>query len=244
MAVTFRGAGSAVFAANNVANPTALTPTKSGTVDGDLMLCFTWARSITATVSTPTGWGVLTGFPVTSGTASGGRIYVFSRTADSTANDAPTITWTGLTTGTSGDACGAAILSWQDASLVQDGTVASTDLSAQTNTSTIPAITTAIDHSFVVGFAIKLNESSGQTSTTATFTERLDAQTTSGTGHAVTISDKLDQTPAGSSGTAAVTWSITTSARALVATVAFRVTSSFSVPDVAMAQPSPGAYGV
>ncbi len=42
---SLRGVGTAVYTANNVANPTALAPTKNaGTVNGDLMVLITESR--------------------------------------------------------------------------------------------------------------------------------------------------------------------------------------------------------
>src|SRR5215218_3415612 len=126
----FRAAGTAVFAPNNISNPTALATTApAGRSVGDLLLLIDECRSITATVATPSGWGAgrLTGFPVRSGTASGGPVYALTRIADGTAADNATPTWTGVATGTSGDSSGARIIAWQNATVTQAGTVTSTD---------------------------------------------------------------------------------------------------------------------
>jgi len=66
----------------------------------------------------------------------------------------------------------------------------------------------------------KIGAESG-TSTVATFTERVDAVTSVGTGHVLEVSTKAQAT-AGSSGTATVTWSLTTSLRALAVSIGFR----------------------
>lgn len=220
----FRGAGAAVFSANNVATPTALAPTKhASTVNGDLMLLVTECRSITATVATPTGWALLTGFPKRSATASGGSIYVFSRIADGTANDAPSVSWSGLTTGTTGDSCGARILSYSNATATQDGTVSVND-AASTTSITMPDITTSFDNSLVVGVAMRVNDTL-HTFTVATRTERSDDHTTSGTGHGTETAD-LVKSPAGAAGTATVTPSNTTSSRTLAVTLAMRASST------------------
>lgn len=232
--MSFRSAGTWNFTSNNVATPATLTPGAPANVAvGDCLVLICESRSITATVSTPAGWTVPTGFPKRSGTASGGTIYVFVRIADGSANDTPSPVWSGLTTGTSGDASGAGILCYTGLSITLDGTVQASDLAAQTSTSVIPAFTTATPSTTVIGIALKLNESSGQTSTVATFTERADNQTTSGTGHIIAVSDRLVATP-GSSGTATVTWSATTSARAL--TVSFGLQQPAVPPDL-MHQP-------
>lgn len=218
MSVAFRAAGTWSFTANNVATPFTTTPgAPTGKTVGDLLVLVCESRSITATVATPTGWTLVSGFPVRSTTASGGSIYVFTRIADGTATDTPSPVWTGLTTGTTGDSSGAGILCYSGGGTLADGSPTSSDLSAQTTTSVIPATTTAIANSVVIGIAMKILDSTF-TSTVATFTERADHSTTSGTGHGIEVSDKITTTP-GSSGTATVTWSVTTSARAL--TVSF-----------------------
>ncbi len=224
MAASFRSAGTWSFTANNVANNLTLTPgAPSGKANGDLLVLVCESRSITATVATPNGWNVVSGFPKRSATASGGSIYVFTRIATGGADDAPGPAWSGVTTGTSGDASGAGILCFQNTTETLDGTVQSSDLAAQTNTSVIPAFTTATAGSMVIGIAVKLLESSSQTSTVATFTERSDNSTTSGTGHIVAASSLL-VAGTGSSGTATVTWSATTSARALTASLGLKAT--------------------
>src|SRR5690348_12167077 len=196
---TFRSAGTRSFTANNVASPSTLTPgAPSGKAVGDILVLWTWSRSNTATCATPSGWNVLSGTPKRSGTSSGGTLYVFTRTADGSASDTPSVVWSSLTTGTSGDASGAVIEAYTGATELLDGSVSASDLSAQTTTSVIPATTTSVNNSMVLGFAMKLNESSGQTSTVATFTERVDDNTTSGTGHVIEVSEKLQATAGGS----------------------------------------------
>jgi hypothetical protein len=223
-APTFRAAGTTSFTASNVQNPSTLTPgAPAGKASGDLLLLVCESRSITATVATPTGWTLLTGFPVRSGTASGGTIYVFARIADGSGNDTPSPAWSGLTTGTSGDASGATILAYSGVTnpgFVLDGAASSSDLSAQTTTTTVPAITTGLAQTLVVGVTMKLLESSGQTSTVSGRNERVDQSTTSGTGHIVEVCDTVLAT-AGTTGACTLTWSATTSARAL--TVSFGI---------------------
>ena len=246
---TFRAAGSWAFTANNVpASPSLAPGAPSGVAVGDLLILVSGSRSITATATTPTGWNLVTGFPKRSATASGGSVYVWTRTADGTATDTPTVNWSGCTSGTSGDSTGAGILAYQNATETLDGTVAASDLAAQTSTSTIPAFTTATDNSLVIGIAMKLLESSGQTSTVATFTERADNSTTSGTGHIIEVCE-LIKSPAGSSGTAAVTWSATTSARALAVSLGLKAVAAVdgnaagSIPTLTLTSPAGAATG-
>lgn len=235
--MAFRSAGSWNFTSNNVpAAPTLSPGAPSGVAVGDCLILISESRSITATATTPGGWTLLTGFPKRSGTASGGTFYAWVRIADGSGSDTPSVSWSGLTSGTSGDSTGAGILCYTNLTTALDGTVQSSDLSAQTTTSVIPAFTTGTDGSTVIGLAIKLLESSGQTSTVATFTERADNSTTSGSGHIVEVSDILVGT-AGSSGTATVTWSATTSARAL--TVSFGLQAAKTVEEEYWYMPQP-----
>lgn len=172
-------------------------------------------------MATPAGWNLFPGFPVRSGTASGGTFYLFTRIADGTANDTPSPVWAGLTTGTSGDASGAGIIAYSNATEASDATIVSQDLAAQGASSTITGITTVTDNALALVLALKLNETSGQTATVTTYTERADNQTTSGTGHIVYAADKV-QAAHGATGSGTITWSGTTSARALVVTVAVK----------------------
>lgn len=221
---SFRAAGTQVASANSVAASTNLTPTKNaGTVNGDLMVLVTNSRSRTASC-TVANWNVVSGFPKRSGTASGGTIYAFTRIADGTAGDAPTVAWTGLTTGTSGDSTTARILSYQNATETADGTPPAANDAASTTSITIPAHVTSVAQSLVIGIAMRVNDTA-HTFTTATFTERFDGHTTSGTGHGTTVSEKINAT-AGSSGTATVTPSNTTSSRTLAASFAVRAKST------------------
>lgn len=131
--------GVAVFSAGNVATPTNLTPsTGSGYAIGDVLLCFTACRSATPTVATPSGWTLLLNV-----TGTNGRIALFGKIATSTIEAAPTVAWSGLTTGTSGTPCGARIQAFRGLSLdvdvtstIQNG-AASTTASASGNAMTI-----------------------------------------------------------------------------------------------------------
>lgn len=220
MAVAFRAAGAWSFSANNVASPTNLTPgAPAGTQVGDGLILIAECRSISATCATPSGWTLLSGFPKASATTSGGKIYIFVRTADGTSADTPTVTWSGMLTGTSGDANGAGILAYSGLDVTTlDGTVQVSDLSAQTTTSTVPGITTSVNGSLTLTVYMKLREASSNTSTITNFTERADNSTTSGTGHTIAVADKILAT-AGASGTGTVTWAVTTSSQVLAVTI-------------------------
>ena len=218
---TLRTGGSTVFSANNVANPTTLSPVLPTRTRGDVLLCFAWCISITATVATPSGWTLLTGFPVRSGTAGGGSLYVFARLVDG-AETAPSVVWSGVTTGTSGDSNGAVVNAYSGIDVsrgianILDGPVQISDQTGSTTTVTIPAITTTTKHSLEIGVAFKLLESSGATFTApaGNWFESNDSNTTSGTGHWIEMSYKV-QDVIGSIGSVTATPSVTTSSRAL-----------------------------
>lgn len=238
MAAAFRAAGTPTNAANSVADPTTLATTAPATRQyGDLLVLMTCCRSITATCSTPTGWTLCTGFPKTSGTASGGKIYVFMRQADGTTADNASPVWTGVTTGTSGDSSSARIHAWSGAMATQDGTPTVNDASS-TTTITMPAITTAVNNSLVIGMEMKVNDTV-HTVTVATRTERSDTHTTVGTGHGFAVAD-IVQASAGATGTATVTPSTTVASRTLAVTVAFAETVVKTTPtaEVSLASAS------
>jgi hypothetical protein len=226
----FRGVGSVVVNPNTVVTPTNLTPTKNGsTVNGDLMVLFTACRSIVATVSTPTGWTVVSGFPLRSATASGGSIYIFTRTADGTANDAPTVSWASIgSTGTSGDSSSAVILSYRDLTATLSGSVpAKTDVSATTNWVT-PSVTTADAEALVLTASIRVSDTAQTSTITFPATERVDNHTTNGTGHMLEVAEQ-ETGAAGASGARTVTPSNTTAAQTL--SVAIGLKPAADTPD-------------
>lgn len=237
MALSVRAWGSVGVGVNNTTTPQTISPgAPAGTVVGDALVLVTVSTKIDSTCATPNNWAVVPGFPLTSGTASGGRIYVFVRRADGSADDTPGVVWSTLTTGTSGSHIKAVIGAYQGGmSLVLDGSLPSLVDTTATTTTTIPAFTTATDGSMVIGIAVKWRDVAG-TSTTATFTERVDSQSTNASGGELAISDKLQVSHA-SSGTAAVTWSNTVSARTVAISIAFRpaVTTITSVAEVSLA---------
>ena len=97
MAVTLVGTGAGTATANSVATPTTLTPAlPGGTAAGDILLCYTACRSSTPTVATPSGWTSLANVAATNG-----RLALFGKVAAG-GDAAPSVTWSSLTTGTSG----------------------------------------------------------------------------------------------------------------------------------------------
>lgn len=229
-APAFRAAGTAVNTANSVANPTNLSPVKNAaTQNGDLMLCVAESIRQSATVSTPTGWVLLTGFPVASGTSGGGRIYVFARIADGGANDAPTVTWSGLTTGTSGDSSSAQIISFSSALYDQSGAIPAATDTAATTSFTLPGITTNVNNAMAVGIAMRVDDNA-HTFTVTTFTERADRHTATGVGHGTEVSSLLQST-AGATGNGTVTPSLSTSQRVLAVSVAVAPSDVTTIAD-------------
>ncbi len=216
----FRSAGAWNFTANSVPTGPTLTPgAPAGVAVGDGLILISETRNITATATTPSGWNLVSGFPMRSAVSNGGTIYVWTRIADGTGADTPSVVWSGLSGGTSGDATGAGILCYQNMSETLDGTAVKFDTSGS-STVTIATYTTGTDKSLVIGIATKFSESAGQTATITNFTERAENSTTSGIGHLIEVAD-LVQSPAGATGTAVVTWSNTGAARELCATIAF-----------------------
>lgn len=221
----FRSAGTVTFSANNVTN-TSLTPGTPGTKSvGDLLVLVAACSSNANTVTTPSGWNVVSGFPKASGTATGGKMYVFTRIADGTATDVPAVTFGSMTTGTSGTPGAVVILVYQNGTETLDGSLPTLTDTTATTLTTIPAFTTGTNNSMVIGIAMKMQDLA-QSSTVATFTERVDSSTTNAIGWVLEVSDKV-QTTLGSSGTAAVTWSSATSGRTVAISLGFK--SSLSV---------------
>ena len=160
--------GAAVFSATSVANPTNLAPTTgTGYAVGDTLLCFTACRSATPTVATPAGWTSLLNI-----TGTNGRLALFGKVATSTSEAAPTVAWSGLTTGNSGTPCGARIqaVSGLEATIAVDvtGTIengaASTTVSASGT-----AITTVTANDLVLALSTRLDDA-GTWSAPAGFT--------------------------------------------------------------------------
>lgn len=98
-------AGSFADTANSVVNPAILTPTLPGTrTNGDRLMCFTFCTSATATVALSAGWQSLW-----NAAGSAGRVAGFTCLVTGS-ETAPTVTWTGTTTGTSGTPCVAIVI--------------------------------------------------------------------------------------------------------------------------------------
>ena len=217
----FVAAGTQVNTAANVATPTTLSPNApAGREVGNLLVLVTNSRGIGASAATPSNWNTVTGFPVTSGTASGGKIYIFTRIADGTATDNASFAWSSLTTGTSGDSASARILAFRNTRETRDAIAGTPTDQAATTTFNIPAITTAVNGAIIIGLAMRVHDTA-HTFTISTYTERFDGHTNSGTGHGTFVAEIVRGT-AGTQAAQAVTPSNTTSMRVLATAVSFQ----------------------
>jgi hypothetical protein len=219
--VAYKSISARVNSANSVANPTALTPVLPTRATGDLLIAITSCRSITATVATPSGWTIWPGFPKRSGTASGGSIYVFYKeVVGGEAN--PTLSWSGVATGTTGDSSQACIVCLDNVEVASPSDVtppAATDASAAGPS--IPDLTTASTDAIVVGIGMKVIDTATTGTIANSFTERGDFHTTTGTGHQLYVATRQMAAPA-ATGASAITESPTTAARCLAVALAVK----------------------
>ncbi len=187
MAVAFEsvGAVATVASANNNAFTAALPTTRPV---GSVLLLVAGTRLITATLATPSGWTLMSGFPKTSGTASGGRLWVFGRTVTGS-ETAPSLAFTGPVTGTTGDDAGGFVICYsgvETASGIANifDTAATVQDASGTTTCTYPAITTTVANSMLVRTLIRFRDAADTFTPTASplHTERVDAGSTNRTG--------------------------------------------------------------
>ena len=226
MAVTVRAVGArAQPPANSIASPGVATPGSPTHVAGDLLVVVSACRSRTSVPSLTTngsGWAAWTAFPKLSGTASGGQIAIWWKVAGSAAEPMPTVSWSSLTTGTTGDSFQAVCLSLIGAHLTAPSDVtppAATDASAANPS--IPTLTTATAGALVIGAAIKVSDTA-QTGTIAnSFTERNDSHTTFGTGNLLYVASR-EMASTGATGASTVTASNGTAAQCLSVAIAVK----------------------
>jgi hypothetical protein len=220
----FHAVGAVTASGNNVTTPVTLSPALPTRFSSDVLLLFVWSAQITMTVTTPAGWTLLT--TQTSGTALGGRLFVFGRAVDG-AETAPSCVIGSLTTGTTGTPASTVVASYSHVDISQgianilDGTVTLSDQAASTTTVTIPSVTTALLNSLAIGFACKLAELSATFTPPSGWSEELDTLTTSGTGYQSEISDKSFAS-AGATGSVTCAPSVTTSSRAIGVALALK----------------------
>lgn len=195
MPPAIRGSAAAAAAtAGNVATPATLSPALPAHQAGDLLLCFTACRSATPTVATPSGWTQLLNV-----TGTNGRIALFGKIAASASETAPSVTWSSLTTGTSGTPAQAqcAVFSGVLSPLTVDVTGTVENGAAATATSASgTAITTLTDQDLVLALSTRLDDA-GTWSAPAGFTLIDGVGTTSGLDFATGWAFQV-KTPAGS----------------------------------------------
>ena len=217
--------GATGFAASNT-NAAIAISNPAGLMLGDVLLFIGWCRLITATVSTaPAGFTLLSTF--TSGTASGGRIWIYGRIVDGTEPGTVNFATNGVT-GNSGDLWGACIYAYRgiDTSggitAIYDGTPTTTDASG-TTTCTYPALTISNADSMIVRTLARFQDLAVTFTPTATWSEREDSSSTVRTGAQHHLQDKL-ATASGVQAAVTVTPSSTTATRYLAVTFALKAT--------------------
>lgn len=237
--------GTGSSAAASVVNPTALTPGLPATrANGDLLVAISSCRSNTATPTCSAGWSAFPGTPVASVTGSGGQIAVFTRRVDGS-ESAPTVTWTGVTTGTSGDSSTSIIICYRYVDpAFQDGTVNKGTDAAITTTATIGSISPGFIDALVIGITIRINDTAHTwtppTSGPPYWAERTDQHTTSGIGHSLEVIDAVFPA-AGATGTTTVVPSNTTSSQGLSITLALAALRPRPRQAVSVAAPQQAA---
>ena len=223
MPVQYESDGGGVFAAAN--NNNAITvPLPATRPVGSVLLLAAFCRLITAAAPTITGYTLLNTW--TSGTASGGRMWLYGRIVDGT-ESAPSVTPVGAT-GTSGDIFGAGIVCYSGVdtsggiTAIFDGTPTTTDASG-TTTCTYPALTISRADSMVMRMLSRYRDAADTFTPTATWNERADLGSTNRTGGQFHMQDKL-ATASGSQAAVTVAPSVTTASRYLAVTLALKAT--------------------
>ena len=218
----FESDGATVWAAANNNNAISL-PLPATRPVGSVLLIAAWCRLITAAApAAPSGYTLLNTF--TSGTASGGRMWVYGRICDGT-EAAPSITPVGAT-GTSGDIFGAGTFCYSGVdtsggiTAIWDGTPTVTDASG-TTTCTYPALTISNSDSMIVRFLCRFRDAVDTFTPTATWNEREDAGTTNRLGGQHHWQDKA-ATASGVQAAVTVAPSVTTASRYLAVTAALK----------------------
>jgi hypothetical protein len=219
--VQYESDGGTVWAAAN--NNNAVTvPLPATRPLGSVLLFVAWCRLISAAAPAPSGYTLLGTY--TSGTASGGRIWVYAKEVVGGETD-PSVTPAGVT-GTSGDAWGACIYCYSGVNLsggisaILDGTPTTTDASG-TTTCTYPALTITNADSMLVRLLARFRDAADTFTPTATWNEREDASTTNRLGGQHHLQDKL-ATASGAQASVTVAPSNTTAARYLAVTLALK----------------------
>lgn len=216
MAVAFESDGGTVFAAS-ASNAAITVPLPATRTVGSVLFCFIFTRLITDVLGTaPTGYTLITGFPKSSATASGGRLWLYARIVDGS-ETAPTVACTSAATGNTGDLWGAILSCYSGVDTsggiqnIFDNAPVLTDASG-TTTCTYAAITFAAADSMRVGCLARFSDALDTFTPTASWSEREDASSTTRTGAQVHWQDFLPGV-SGAQGAVTVAPSTTTAAR-------------------------------
>jgi hypothetical protein len=230
MPIAYQSVGAVTYVAS--ANNTAFAPPLPATrPTGSLLLLVAHTRLTTATLTTPSGWTLLTGFPRTSTTTpSGGKLWVFGKEVVG-GETAPSLAFTGPATGASGDNCAGFVICYSGVDVssslanVFDAAVQFTD-AAGTTTCTYPAITTATNGAQIVRTLCRYQDLAVTFTPTASpvHAERVDSSTTNRTGSQEHLQDMTAAT-AGVQAAVTVAPSSNTSIRYIAATMALKPTA-------------------
>lgn len=153
--------GTPVYSAASVVTPTTLNPgTGTGYAIGDVLLCFTACRVKAPTVDETSDWTEIAN--VVGSTLC--RLALYAKIADSTSVAAPTVEWSTLTTGTSGDPVCAMVAAFSGLNTSNIATIADVvGAPAQSANSTTLAgqglaIVTTIDNDLVLQLAARTDD--------------------------------------------------------------------------------------
>lgn len=238
MAIAYESDGGTVFCA--LSNNNAVTiPLPATRPVGSVLLIVAFNQLITSSVTTaPSGYTLFSGWPKTSGTASGGRMWLYYRVVTGS-ETAPTIAMDG-TTGTSGDMWGACMYCYSGVDVVGgvptiDASATPTDASG-TTTCTYPAITTATANAMVIRFLVRFRDAADTFTPTGSpaHNEREDASTTNRLGGQHHLQDMIAAS-AGTQAAVTVAPSNTTAARYLATSVALKVAVTVATVPLASA---------
>ena len=223
MPVAYESDGGGVFcAADN--NNAVTVPLPATRPVGSVLLLAAYCRLISATVGTaPSGYTLLNTW--TSGTATGGRMWLYGRIVDGS-ETAPSFAVSNAVTGTSGDIWAAGIVCYSGVDTsggitsILDGTPTVQDASG-TTTCTYPALTIAQANSMVMRMLCRFRDAADTFTPTATWNERADLGSTTRLGGQFHMQDKL-ATASGAQASVTVAPSKTSGSRYLAVTLALK----------------------
>lgn len=217
MAPGWISSGTVAASAASVVNPTVLSPGLPATrSNDDWLFCFTSSAAFSATVATPAGWQALWN---STSPSSIGRLMCFACKVTGS-ETAPTISWTGVSTGTSGHASLARIMNlgngftedFSAALVLDDVGGVSESLSSSTVQAGGDSIAPTINDTFVIAQGVRISATVTTVTDTGgspvTWAQLLSDTTTSGSDLAQFVSVGVGPTTAGTPVTDH-TWTLT-----------------------------------